>query len=62
MLYIHVLHDEFLLPSTLMTTDLKKNSWGRTRLIKIYTPPINAPITALVILLFCTEFKSKLFL
>ena len=38
--YIRVLLDEFLLKSTVMTTDFKRNSSGRTRINK-YTPPPN---------------------
>ena len=36
--YICVLPDEFLLKSTVMTTDFKRNSSGRTRIYE-YTPP-----------------------
>ena len=36
--YIYVLPGEFLLKSTLMTTDCKRNSSGRTRIYE-YTPP-----------------------
>ena len=36
--YIRVLPDEFLLKSTLMTTDFKRNSSGRTRIYE-YSPP-----------------------
>ena len=36
--YIRVLPDEFLLKSTVMTTDFKRNSSGRTRIYE-YTPP-----------------------
>ena len=36
--YISVLPDEFLLKSTVMTTDFKTNSSGRTRIYE-YTPP-----------------------
>ena len=35
--YIRVLPDEFLLKSTVMTTDFKRNSSGRTRIYKL--PP-----------------------
>ena len=35
--YIRVLPDEFLLKSTVMTTDFKRNSSGRTRIYE-YTP------------------------
>ena len=35
--YIRVLPDEFLLKSTVMTTDFKRNSSGRTRVYE-YTP------------------------
>ena len=35
--YIYVLPGEFLLKSTLMTTDCKRNSSGRTRIYE-YTP------------------------
>ena len=47
--YIRVLPDEFLLKSTVMTTDFKRNSSGRTRIYE-YTPPppINALVSALV--------------
>ena len=38
--YIRVLPDEFLLKSTVMTTDFKRNSLGRTRIYE-YTPPPN---------------------
>ena len=46
--YIRVLPDEFLLKSTVMTTDFKRNSSGRTRIYE-YTPPppINALVSAL---------------
>ena len=43
--YIHVLPDEFLLKLTLMTTDFKRNSPGRTRRYEYSPPP---PINALV--------------
>ena len=36
--YIRVLPDEFLLKSTVMTTDFKRNSSGRTRIYE-YIPP-----------------------
>ena len=36
--YIRVLPDEFLLKSTVMITDFKRNSSGRTRIYE-YTPP-----------------------
>ena len=36
--YIRVLPDEFLLKSTVMTTDFKRNSSGRTRIYE-YPPP-----------------------
>ena len=36
--YIRVLHDEFVLKSTVMTTDFKRNSSGRTRIYE-YPPP-----------------------
>ena len=36
--YICVLPDEFLLKSTVMTTDFKRNSSGRTRIYE-YAPP-----------------------
>ena len=36
--YICVLPDEFLLKSTVMTTDFKRNSSGRTQIYE-YTPP-----------------------
>ena len=36
--YIRVLLDEFLLKSTVMTTDFKRNSSSRTRIYE-YTPP-----------------------
>ena len=47
--YIHVLPDEFLLKSTVMTTDFKRNSSGRTRIYEYPPPhpPINALVTAL---------------
>ena len=37
--YIRVLPDEFLLKSTVMTTDFKKNSSGRTRIYEYPHPP-----------------------
>ena len=43
--YIRVLPDEFLLKSTVMTTDFKRNSSGRTRIYE-YPPPPH-PISAL---------------
>ena len=48
--YIRVLPDEFLLKSTVMTTDFKRNSSSRTRIYE-YTPPppINALVSALLI-------------
>ena len=47
--YIRVLPDEFLLKSTVMTTDFKRNSSGRTRIYEYAPPPpINALVTALV--------------
>ena len=47
--YIHVLPDEFLLNSTVMTTDFKRNSSDRTRIYEYSPthPPINALVTAL---------------
>ena len=46
--YIRVLPDEFLLKSTVMTTDLKRNLSGRTRIYEYpLPPPINAGVTAL---------------
>ena len=36
--YIHVLPDEFLLKSPVMTTDFKRNLSGRTRIYE-YAPP-----------------------
>ena len=36
--YVCVLLDQFLLKSTVMTTDFKRNSSGRTRIYE-YTPP-----------------------
>ena len=49
--YIRVLSDEFFFKSTLMTTDVKINSSGRTRMYEYSLlpppPPINALITAL---------------
>ena len=40
--------DEFLLKSTVMTTDFKRNSTGRTRMHEYaQTPLINALVTAL---------------
>ena len=50
--YIRVLPDEFLLKSTVMTTDFKRNSSGRTRTYEYPTPPpppINALATALIL-------------
>ena len=45
--YIRVLPDEFLLKSTVMTTDFKRNSSGRTRIYEYPPPPpINALVTA----------------
>ena len=48
--YIRVLHDEFLLKSTVMTTDFKRNMSGRTRIYEYPPPPppINALVTALI--------------
>ena len=37
--YIRVLPDKFLLKSTVMTTDFKRNSWGRTRIYEYPAPP-----------------------
>ena len=39
--YIRVLPDEFLLKSTVMTTDFKRNSSGRTRIYEYPPPPSN---------------------
>ena len=40
--YIRVLPDEFLLKLTLMTTDFKRNSSGRTRRYEYsHPPPLN---------------------
>ena len=36
--YIHVLPDEFLLKSVVITVDFKRNSSGRTRIYE-YAPP-----------------------
>ena len=47
-----VLPDEFLLKSTVMTTDVKRNSLGRTRVYE-YAPP--SPINALVKALYTTS-------
>ena len=50
-IHIRVLPDEFLLKSTVMTTDFKRNSLGRTRIYKYAPPPpINALVTALSII------------
>ena len=46
--HIRVLLDEFLLKSTVMTTNLKKNSSGRTRIYEYPPPPPPSPINALV--------------
>ena len=48
--HIRVLPNEFLLKSTVMTTEFKRNSSGRTRIYE-YTPPppINALVSALLI-------------
>ena len=50
--YIRVLFNEFLLKSTVMTTDFKRNSSGRTRIYECAPPSspppqINALVTAL---------------
>ena len=46
--YIRVLPDEFLLKSTVMTTDFKRNLSGKTRIYEYPPPPpINALVTAL---------------
>ena len=37
--YIRFLPDEFLLKSTVMTTDFKRNSSGRTRIYEYPSPP-----------------------
>ena len=68
--YIRVLPDEFLLKSTVMTTDFKRNSSGRTRIYE-YTPPPPPPINALVsaltrryrllLRIVCRYFPPKLF-
>ena len=64
--YIRVLPDEFLLKSTVMTTDVKRNSSRRTRIYE-YTPPPPPPINALVSAMdrkdvgkICFENKSNL--
>ena len=44
--YIRVLPDEFLLKSTVMTTDLKKIRRAEREYMNIY-PPINALVTAI---------------
>ena len=49
--YIRVLPDEFLLKSTVMTTDFRRNSSGRAQIYEYPPPPpppINALVTALV--------------
>ena len=47
--YIHVLPDEFLLKSVVITVDFKRNSSGRTRIYEYAPPPpINALVSALV--------------
>ena len=58
--YIRVLPDKFLLKSTVMTTDFKRNSSGRTRIYE-YTPPPHPPINALVSALrtFSDKFKEE---
>ena len=49
--YIRLLPDEFLLKSTVMTTDFKRNSSGRTRIYEyIPPPPINALVSALILM------------
>ena len=53
--YIRVLPDEFLLKSTVMTTDFKRNSSGRTRIHEYAPPP---PINALVSAL-CSLFVQR---
>ena len=50
--YIRVLPDEFLLKSTVMTTDFKRNSSGRTRIYEYPPPPPPPPINALVTALY----------
>ena len=37
--YIHVLPDEFLLKSVVITVDIKRNSSGRTRIYEYEPPP-----------------------
>ena len=37
--YIHVLPDEFLLKSVVITVDFKRNSSGRTRIYEYAPPP-----------------------
>ena len=49
--YICVLPDEFLLKSTVMTTDFKRNSSDRTRIYE-YSPLPPPPFDALVTVLF----------
>ena len=57
--YIRVLPDEFLLKSTVMTTDFKRNSSDRTQMYEYPhpPPPINALVT--VLSLICIRFKEK---
>ena len=54
--YIRVLPDEFLLKSTVMTTDFKRNSLGRKRIYEY--PPPSPPINVLVKALHVAQNKS----
>ena len=53
--YIHVLLDEFLLKSVVITVDFKRNSSGRTRIYEYAPPP---PTDALVSALIVTPSSS----
>ena len=60
--YIRVLPDDFLLKSTVMTTDFKRNSSGRTRIYEYAPPPppINALVSALSAIIWLTFAAMRL--
>ena len=56
--YIRVLPDEFLLKSTVMTTDFKRNSSGRTQIYEYAPPPpINALVSALHMAMYFLAYR-----
>ena len=59
--YIRVLPDEFLLKSVVITVNFKRNSSGRTRIYEYATPPINALVTALRLVILSPSKNDRKF-